>query len=210
MAKQNNGINGGYQGTVGTVVGYNWRGQWCTRARPRKVKNPKTAPQEDHRGWFTAAVRLASYMKTALRQGLHYSSLAQHMTEGNYFIRLNRPHFGWQDGVLTVDYGSLAVAEGPVTSVHFGAVETAEAGTVSVPFDTDPADGHSSCYDTVYLYAYCPEAKQGVLAPPVYRPADCVTLAKPRLWADAAMQLYGWVQDIDGRCSPSTYLGSRV
>ncbi|MBQ8704348.1 MAG: hypothetical protein IJ524_08255 [Bacteroidales bacterium] len=207
MAKQNNGINGGYQGTVGTVVGYNWRGQWCTRARPRCTNDPHTEKQTAARGWFTAAVRLASHMKAALRQGLHHSSLAQHMTEGNYFIRLNRQHFGWQDGTLTVDYGSLTVAEGPVAPVLFGSVETTAPGTVSVPFAASSAEGPASCYDTVHLYAYCPEARQGVLAPPVYRHADRVTLAKPRLWADAAMQLYGWVQDVDGHCSPSTYLG---
>lgn len=40
MAKQRFGINDAYRGSVGTVIGYQWRGQWCLRAKPRFVKNP--------------------------------------------------------------------------------------------------------------------------------------------------------------------------
>ena len=43
MAKQRNGINDAFRGSVGTVIGYEWRGQWCMRARPRYVHNPRTA-----------------------------------------------------------------------------------------------------------------------------------------------------------------------
>lgn len=203
MAKQNNGINGGYKGSVGTVVGYSWRGQWCTRARPCMVKNPHSAAQEESRNWFTAAVRLASSMRPALRQGLHYSSMAQHMTEGNYFIRINRQHLAWQEGALAVDYGSLVVAEGAVTPVHFGEATGPVGGEWTVPFTTHPEDGRTSKHDTVYLYAYCPEQKQGVMAPPVYRYAERVTLVTPRHWGDSRIWLYGWVQDIDGHCSDS-------
>ena len=42
MAKQRNGINDAFRGSVGTVIGYEWRGQWCMRARPRYVHNPRT------------------------------------------------------------------------------------------------------------------------------------------------------------------------
>lgn len=206
MGKQNNGINGGYQGTVGTAIGYNWRGRWCTRSKPSATKDPCTTRQVAARGWFTASVQLASHMRLALRQGLHDSSLAQHMTEDNYFIRLNRPHLGWQDGALVVDYGSLVVAEGPVTPVHFGVVTSPEAHVLTATFSTDPADGCSAYHDTVHLFAYCPEAMQGVMATPVYRSAERVTVTTPRPWGDSEVWLYGWVQDIDGHCSGSVCL----
>ena len=45
MAKQRYGINDGYRGTVGTVIGYLWRGKWCLRARPRYVNHPRTERQ---------------------------------------------------------------------------------------------------------------------------------------------------------------------
>ena len=42
MAKQTDGINGGYRGRVGSAVGYMWRGQWCVRATPRFFHDAKT------------------------------------------------------------------------------------------------------------------------------------------------------------------------
>lgn len=69
MAKQRYGINDGYRGTVGTVIGYMWRGRWCLRARPRSVRNPRTEKQQHNRELFKQMVFLASAFKQALRQG---------------------------------------------------------------------------------------------------------------------------------------------
>ena len=73
MAKQRFGINDGYRGTVGTVIGYQWRGKWCLRARPRFVRNPRTERQQRNRDLFKASVQLAGSMKEALRflRGFH-------------------------------------------------------------------------------------------------------------------------------------------
>ena len=56
MAKQHYGINGGYRGAVGTVIGYEWNGRWCLRSRPRRVHNPRTERQQQLR-------QLCAYME---------------------------------------------------------------------------------------------------------------------------------------------------
>jgi hypothetical protein len=43
MAKFNKGILGGFSGTVGTVVGANWRGMDVMRSRPKKSGSTPTA-----------------------------------------------------------------------------------------------------------------------------------------------------------------------
>ena len=66
MAKQQNGYLGGYSGRLGPVVGYLWRGKWCLRAKPGKVRNPRTDRQQSHRHLFKAMVQFASRQSQVL------------------------------------------------------------------------------------------------------------------------------------------------
>ena len=45
MARQIEGINGGFCGRVGTVIGYEWRGKWCMRSYPRHIHDAKSPQQ---------------------------------------------------------------------------------------------------------------------------------------------------------------------
>ena len=90
MAKQRFGVNDAYRGTVGTVIGYEWRGSWCLRARPLHVRNPRTAKQQSNRQLFKQMVDLASHMKFVLRKGLRGVSLGMHVTECNLFVKRNK------------------------------------------------------------------------------------------------------------------------
>ena len=119
MAKQRYGINDGYRGTVGTVIGYEWRGQWCLRSRPRRVRNPRTERQRLARGLFSQVSQLASRMATALRIGLHCEAVKMHRTECNHFMSINSDCFTLEDGRMTVDYEHLVLSEGPVAPVGF-------------------------------------------------------------------------------------------
>ena len=85
MAKQRYGINDAYRGTVGTVIGYEWRGQWCLRSRPRSVRNPRTAKQQANRLLFKRVVALTSALGDVLRMGMKGLSLSLHLTEANLF-----------------------------------------------------------------------------------------------------------------------------
>lgn len=119
MAKQRYGINDAYRGTVGTVIGYQWRGRWCLRARPHTVHDPRTARQRSARGLFAQVSQLASHFSAALRIGLHSEAVKAHRTEYNHFMSINRPCFTLEEGRLAVDYMGLAVAQGPVAPVGF-------------------------------------------------------------------------------------------
>ena len=119
MAKQRFGINDAYRGTVGTVIGYEWRGQWCLRSRPRKVRNPRPPKQMEARGLFALVSKLASKMSFALRTGMRSEALKVHRTECNHFMSLNAPCFALVDNQLQVDYENLLIAAGPVAPVGF-------------------------------------------------------------------------------------------
>ena len=120
MAKQTEGINGGFSGRVGTVVGYEWRGKWCMRTHPWHIKDARSERQLAQRRRFLAAVRLAAGPRGVLRGGLGYHSLQMHMTEGNLFSKLNKGCFGYGEGEAGIDYdGTCYIADGTVTLIQW-------------------------------------------------------------------------------------------
>lgn len=220
MAKQRYGINDAYRGTVGTVIGYQWRGRWCLRARPHTVHDPRTARQRSARGLFAQVSQLASHFSAALRIGLHSEAVKAHRTEYNHFMSINRPCFTLEEGRLAVDYMGLAVAQGPVAPVGFVSDEwgvmsderggRSEERVVVVPFEKNPRHLRADGDDLVYLFAWCPAMDEGVLSTPACRRSRRAEIALPGRWAGNEVHLYGFVKDYAGRTSDSQYLGSRL
>ena len=274
MAKQRFGINDAYRGTVGTVIGYEWRGKWCLRARPLRVRNPRTEKQQINRMVFKQAVDLASHMKLALRKGLHNVSMGLHLTECNLFFKRNKGCFSLgEDGKLEVDWESLMLSEGslaaPVFSTHSSVSPSRAASSpslgeqpvsniagsdgdsgsgspsklegvdakrtgacvfypVSISTDRREAvveecvrneryitfpfapcgEGEKACGDDeVYVYAYCPEAAEGVLSAPAWRRGGSVRLTLPERWQGMEVHFYGFAVDLDGEASETVYIG---
>ena len=206
MAKQRFGINDGFRGTVGTVVGYQWRGKWCMRAKPRFVHNPRTEAQQANRRLFKAVVDYASTLRTALRLGLREAALELHMTECNRFQQLNKGRFALDgEGRLMVDYEALVVSEGPVAPVEFHTPSLA-ADTVTVEFEKNPLRMRANADDEVYLLALCPELDDHQLSAPAYRRRKSVSITLPDEWHGHEVHLYGFVHDYAGRASASAYI----
>ena len=207
MAKQRFGINDGYRGTVGTVIGYMWRGKWCLRSRPRMVRNPRTPKQQSNRLLFKQMVALAGSMKMALRKGLHALSMEQHITECNYFIKYNKECFSLDgEEQMAVDWENLMVSDGPLASPLFEAPEV-EASRLTVSFAPCSEGERTSDDDEVYLWAYCPEAGEGLLSAPAYRRNMQVSITLPETWQGKEVHLYGFAVDHKGTASSTTYIG---
>ena len=208
MAKQTDGINGGYRGKVGSVVGYMWRGQWCLRAAPRFFHDAKTDLQLAQRSFFKASVAYAGKVKAVLRVGLYMPSLVAHKTECNYFIMINKRCLAWDGEGLAVDYENLRVSEGPVAPVAFGEPELLDDTTLTIPFEKNPEHRRSNADDKVYVAAFCASTGEAVLSVPAYRRMKSVTVMLPDVWAGQEVHLYGFVQDNAGRTSDSVYIGN--
>ncbi len=267
MAKQRFGINDAYRGTVGTVIGYEWRGKWCLRARPLRVHNPRTEKQQSNRMVFKQAVALAGTMKLALRKGLHNVSMGLHITECNLFVKRNkgcfsldesgrmpagsrRPKGEEQGQRMLVDWERLIISEGSVAVPEFAvpepgllssthssvspgraasspnfaplrsqAVSPSEPGrgeqpvssiagsNITFPF-APCGEGEKACGDDeVYVYAYCPEAAEGVLSAPAWRRGGSVRMTLPERWQGKEVHFYGFAVDLDGEASETVYIG---
>ena len=206
------GLNSiGYSGRIGNTIGYEWRGRMCVRSMPSHYNDAKTERQLEVRSLFRQTVSFAGQAKQALRIGLRTSSLRAQMTECNYFMRMNRDCFALEDGELAVDYENLQFSEGPVAPVAFTSVERGmRSGELVIAFDKNPEHRNCSSSDKVYVVALCRRngVFEAVLPLPVYRRMGSITVTLPSYWEGEEVHLYGFVQDIAGRCSESCYLGT--
>ena len=201
MARIDNGIMGGFSGKVGPVIGYQWRGRWCMRARPQRVHNPRTEAQQAHRMVFRDMVRLAGRMRAALAVGLREGARAEGLTECNLFVKINKGRFA--EG--TVDYAGLEVSRGPVAPVALTEATVDADGVLHVRFESNPLHLRADANDQVHVYLYCSALQQGLLAQHVYRRTRKLDVALPDEWGGLDWHLYAFVRDSAGRTSNTCY-----
>ena len=206
MGKQIGGINGPYLGKVGEVVGYQWKGQWVTRAVAKEFHDAKTERQLGQRGRFKASVEFASRLRNILLIGLKQSAQKARKTEYNYFQMINNGCLAWDGEALAVDYPNLRVSEGPVAPVAFTRVERGENDELVIEFEKNPEHRNCNSSDRVYVAAVNAARGEAVLSLPVYRRMRSITVELPAHWAGEEVHLYGFVQDGAGRTSDSVYI----
>ena len=208
MARQTDGILGGFNGKVGTVVGYRWKNIWCVRSQSNDVRNPRTEAQQLHRALFKAEVQLAGRMRWALNTGLKLPSDELNMTPMNLFVSANQQAFSEVDGKLKVDYASLRISGGTVAPVALTEVSVDEDNVLEVRFEKNPLRKTCSMHDNVYFWIYSEELAMGYLSNPVYRRMQRASVALPDMFGGHELHVYAFAQDNTGRCSETAYAHS--
>jgi hypothetical protein len=207
MAKQAEGFLGGFNGRLGPVVGYRWKGVWCVRAQSDFVRNPRTAAQQAHRALFKAEVQLAGRMRWALNTGLKLPADEMNMTPMNLFVKANQQAFSEVEGRLAVDYPSLRISGGTVAPVALTEASVDEDNVLNIRFEKNPLRRTCGVHDNVYFWIYSEELEMGYLANPVYRRVQQAHVALPDMFRGYALHIYAFAQDDAGRCSETAYIG---
>ncbi len=210
MGTVGNGFAGGFSGRLGNVIGYQWRGRWCVRSMPSQYRDARSEMQLAQRALFRQMMNFISRAKKVLKVGLQKASLDAQMSECNYFMSINKRCFSMDGDVLSVDYESLRLSEGPVAPVAFYVPQMVDDLTVSVGFDKNPLRRAVKSGDEVYLVAYCPEVDDFALSSPSYRYAGNIEMVFNRLWRGREVHLWGFVRDRAGRASLCQYIGCGV
>lgn len=207
MAKQIDGYLGGFRGKLGPAVGYVWKGVWCLRSKPGRVRNPRTEAQQAHREMFKQEVQLASRVRQAVNKGLGEVARPLNMTPQNLFVKANQAAFSQEDNRLVVDYARLVLSAGPVAPVSFGVPEVTAGNVLNITFEKNPLHMRAEALDCVYLFIYSPELEAGYLTAPVYRKERRISVVLPNAFAGKEVHLFGFVQDEHGRSSETIYIG---
>ena len=149
---------------------------------PTHVSSPwnTTTAQLRQRALFKARQTTSAILGAILQRGLTKEAHSEGMTEANYFSRLNKDCFIYEDGVVHINYPALLVALGPLPAVDFTRCHV-DGLHVELAFHPCLEKSKASCDDVVHIYAFEPQVEICQLVASVERQASRVTFNLPDL-----------------------------
>ena len=108
-----------YSGAVGREIHYTRFGRTYSRRLPAEYNDRKSEAQLRQRALFKARQATSALYGSILQRGLTKEAHENGMTEANYFSRLNKDNFVYEDGAVRVNYPALLLVRGPLPVVEF-------------------------------------------------------------------------------------------
>ena len=210
MAILNEGINGGFTGKVGSVIGYRLNGKWVVRGLPKKTKKNKigSAGQKCSRAKFTLIQQFLSVMLPYIRIGFNLEAKRRNISAHNAAKSYNLIHAFKDTG--EIDYANIVLTKGKLPGAEAPLVKTVENGLLfswafSKPANTMLAD------DQVMLMAYQVESNQTVCIYSGARRKSGTEILEMGDPTGVAYQIWiSFVSDDRMAISTSQYLGTYV
>lgn len=160
MGTISKGILGGFNGTVGTVIGGSWKGIEYMRSRPARRANNPTQAQLEQQEKFKVVIFFLETMVGLLR--ITYKNFTTRVTAFNsamsyhikYAIDGIYPNYAIDYSLAQVSKGNLPNAIAPVATV---------SGTdINFTWTDNSGTGIALATDQAILVAYCAETRQTI------------------------------------------------
>lgn len=215
MAIIKQGILGGFNGKVGTVIGSTWKGRSVIRSIAQHVHNPRTEAQQAVRARMTLVSRMVSAVHTFVTEGFRLQADNEAITSSNVATRINLAQAITGSGTsVTLDYTRVLLSQGSLLNVESPTAAVATTGhSVNISWvnnagiDVDVLDS-----DRVLLCLYNPARQSSTYDLSSARRNDqSAVLNYPALWAGDTIYLYIATRSEDkSRISNSVMAGSVV
>ena len=203
------GILGGFSGTVGTVVGGNWRGIETMRAVAKPRKGAPTAGQLDQQAKFAVGTKFMSAKRNLLETG--FKAFAIKMTGVN--SALSHTLKNAITGVYpnyTIDYSKVLLAKGALPAAENAHAVAGPAGMVAFSWFDNSATDKAQATDKAVLIAYCEALNTCVYSMTVaQRSAAAGTLAVPG-YSGKTVQTWMGFLSADGKRIANTVFTGQV
>lgn len=203
------GILGGFSGTVGTVVGANWRGKDIIRSRPKASQRNATPAQLMQREKFALAIRFQNALRSM--QSRLYGENAGVRSRVNLAARyLLKEVVSEQNGQAVLQMQKVLVTKGTVTGFQNLAV-TPAAGQILEFNWTDNSNQMLAKATDIFCTAIFEEESEEfeIHEGPEQRDGLTASVQLPALWAGRTVHVYAFLQNAkqDQACN-SLYLGT--
>lgn len=156
MAEIKKGILGGFSGTVGTVVGSNWRGKDIIRSRPQTSGKAPTELQMQQRIKFKTAISFLTPLRNVqskffgTTQGVKSrTNLATAYTIAEVIEMVN--------GLPVFNYGKVQVTKGDLAGFQNLAAAAQSGGKISYGWEDNSIQANAAAEDWVSSAVYCPQ-----------------------------------------------------
>lgn len=209
MGKIKQGILGGFNGKVGTVVGFSWKGRSVMRAIAQKVSNPKTDKQRTQRQRFQLVGKLVKGMSDAISMGFH--PIQGNLTAQNVAMRYNLANaIAGTYPTQTIDYTKVMISRG--TLVNGANLKgTSADGMISITWTDNSNIDNALTDDMVAVGVYNTTKSEGLsyATGKITRKNGGMTITLPERWKTDSFAAYiSFVRADFSFASDSVYLGS--
>jgi hypothetical protein len=163
MGRIQKGVLGGFSGTVGTVVGSNWKGIDVMRSKPTVKKNrTPTQKQLEQQARFATGIGFARTINDLLMQT--YKGYAKQMTGANRALSgILKSQIAGTYPNYTIAYNQVSISRGPLPSAESASASGGTPGTIEFSWiNIESGVGKAKPTDQVLLVAYCPENNRAV------------------------------------------------
>lgn len=156
MAEIKEGILGGVNGTVGTVVGFQWRGRNFLRSKPRKSHKPASDEQRKSRTKLSVVSTFASKLKGFVNEHCPPALLNNKMATGKEQLisRLIKEGVEIIDQEICIDVGAVVLSMGTLPPSTIKKISKLKTGRIKVQWDSNISNIIAKGSDELTLVAY--------------------------------------------------------
>jgi hypothetical protein len=160
MAILLNGPNGPFSGTLGTGVGYVWKGKAVVRSRPPRNRVCNSPLQIQQQAKFALMHKFLKH--TLPLVNITFNNLAFQMTGFNKAFSYNVKNA--ITGVypdLTIDYSMVLLGRGDLPNVEMPVTLLSSEGKLIFNWMDNSGKGNAKMTDKAFVAVYCKEEKDG-------------------------------------------------
>ena len=211
MGKIKQGILGGFNGKVGPVIGFAWKGITSMRARAQSVHNPNTEAQQLVRKKFRLISQWLSPVTGFLREG--FAAYADGQSEFDAAI-----NFNWDNGFsdpedldrVKINPASVIVSKGALMPVfNATAAYRSQTHDINITWDDNTGIGNAKENDT-FMWLIVNETNGQVIysVEASKRDEEESNIDLPTAWHDTRVGVWIALRNEAGLASDSQYLGA--
>lgn len=207
MGKIRQGILGGFNGTVGTVIGGSWKGLAYMRGKAQSVKNPRTEKQMAQRIKFGLAQKFVKVMTAYLQVG--FRNYTQHQTATNAAMSHTvRNCMAGTYPVFGIDPSKVLVSSGSLMPGRFCTVKVAN-NVASFAWEDNSDESHAAIDDFAMPLIYNFTKGEAVFTTEDASRVDCkAELKLPSDWSGDLLSCYIAFASVQNtHVSNSVYVG---
>lgn len=158
MGRIEKGILGGFSGTVGTVVGANWKGISYMRSKPVGKRSTSSPLQLEQQSKFDSAMKFLQPMTSLLQVSFRQYAVRMHSFNSAMSYTLKNAITGTYPN-YQVDYSLALVSRGDLPNV-MAPIAAASGSDVYFNWTSNTGVGRAAATDKAILVVYCPSRQQ--------------------------------------------------
>ena len=211
MATISKGILGGFSGTVGPVVGANWRGMDVIRSRPKSSKRNPTEKQLEQQLKFKLAISFLQPIKNI--QSRFFGSGSGVKSRVNMAVSYTISEaIQMVAGLPELIFNKVLITRGELTSFQNAVLTTQPGGVLHLEWEDNSTQGDAAPKDQVSIVCYCAELKNWEIYEGIVMRSDLMAdVTLPAYCLGKTMEVYAFLNnEKQTAASTSFYLGQQL